>query len=136
MRARVFAFAAAAASAAFATGAIAAESAPLTVGEKTALQAAMHQHIDTAQINGAYLRLNSSKGAVESLAVSKAHPMILRMGEHFVLCSDFRSVEGKEVPVDFYIARDGDRYVVFHTEIANRKPLERMMSEGKIKPAE
>jgi hypothetical protein len=104
--------------------------------DKAALQAAMYQHIDSQLVNGAFLRLDMGSGNVEQLAVTKAHPMILRMGEHFVLCSDFRSAAGKDVPIDFYVARQGAKFVVFHTEIANRGPLEKMVSAGKVQPVD
>ena len=108
----------------------------LKPSDKVALQAAMFQHIDSQLVNGAFLRLNARDGRADALAPTKAHPMILRMGEHFVLCSDFKSPDGKEVNIDFYMARSGSKYVVFHTEIDNRKPLEALMSSGKVAPAE
>lgn len=104
----------------------------LSLADKASLQAAMQHHIDGQLVNGVFLRLNMKEGRVDPLAVTKAHPMILKMGEHFVLCSDFRGPDGKEVPVDFYMARAGAKFVIFHTEIANRAPLEKLVSEGKV----
>jgi hypothetical protein len=108
----------------------------LAADDKAALQAAMYQHIDSQLVNGAFPRLDMGSESVEQLAVTKAHPMILRMGEHFVLCSDFRSAAGKDVPIDFYVARQDVNFVVFHTEIANRAPLEKMVSAGKVQPVD
>jgi hypothetical protein len=118
------------------TGGAFAANESLKPSEKVALQAAMFQHIDSQLVNGAFLQLNARDGRAEQLAPTKAHPMILRMGEHFVLCSDFKRPDGKEVNIDFYMARTGSKYVVFHTEIDNRKPLENLMSAGKITAAE
>ncbi len=106
----------------------------LKPSDKVALQAAMFQHIDSQLVNGAFLRLNAKEGRSEPLAPTKSHPMILRMGENFVLCSDFRGADGKDVNIDFYMARAGTKYVVFHTEVGNRTPLEQMMSSGKAQP--
>jgi hypothetical protein len=113
-----------------------ASSVTLQPSEKAALQAAVFQHIDAQLVNGVFLRLNTKDGRADPLAPTKAHPMILRMGEHFVLCSDFRSPDGKDVNIDFYMARAGAKFIVFHTEVDNRKPLEDMMSAGKIQPVE
>ena len=117
----------------FSAGAMAAGLSP---SDKASLQAAMFQHIDSQLVNGTFLRLNIKDGRAEQLAPTKAHPMILRMGEHFILCSDFKSAEGKDINIDFYMARSGSRYVVFHTEIDNRKPIESMMSSGKVTSAD
>ena len=118
------------------TGGASAAGDSLKPSEKASLQAAMFQHIDGLLVNGAFLKLNAKDGRAEPLAPTKAHPMILRMGEHFVLCSDFRGADGKDVNIDFYMARAGAKFVVFHTEVGNRKPLEQLMSAGKIQPAE
>ncbi len=108
----------------------------LKPSDKAALQAAMFQHIDSQLVNGAFLRLNTKEGRAEPLAPTKSHPMILRMGENFVLCSDFRGPDGKDVNIDFYMARAGTKYVVFHTEVGNRTPLEQLMSSGKVQPVD
>lgn len=106
---------------------------PLRLADKAALQAAMYQHIDAQLVNGAFLHLSMATGEVRSLAPTKAHPMILTMGEHFVLCSSFKTQAGKEVNMDFFMARAGKSYVVFHTEIDNRGSLEKLMEAGKIR---
>ncbi len=103
------------------------------VSEKAALQAAMQQHIDRNLVNGAFLFLDTTNGEVRDLYPLKAHSVILRMGDYFVLCSDFRDKDGKSVNVDFYLASDGDRYVIFHSAIDDRRVLKSLLSEGKAK---
>lgn len=100
------------------------------VGEKAALQAAMQQHIDRNLVEGAFLHLEVETGQIRRLYPLRAHPMILRMGDYFVLCSDFKDKAGKSVNVDFYMARDDDAYVVFHAAFDDRGTLERWLSEG------
>jgi hypothetical protein len=109
---------------------------PLTASEKAALQAGMQQHIDRQLVDGAYLELNPLSGETRSLHPVTAHPMILRMGSYFVLCSDFRDAEGKPVNVDFFMAQRGKSYVVFHTSIAQRAQLENLMKAGKVQMAD
>jgi hypothetical protein len=109
-----------------------ANSAGLT--EKIELQAAMQQHINQVLVDGAYLYLDRESGEVQSLYPITAHPKILRMGEHFVLCADFRNADGEAVNVDFYITPKADSFVVFHSAIDDRKVLKQLMSEGAAEP--
>ena len=105
-----------------------------TVGtaDKAALQAAMQRHIDRNLVNGAYLHLDFASGDVRKLHPVKAHPMILQMGEYFVLCSDFRDTTGKKVNIDFYLARRDRSYIVFRSAVDDRHKLERLMKKRKI----
>ncbi|MBM3488286.1 MAG: hypothetical protein FJX67_16900 [Alphaproteobacteria bacterium] len=109
---------------------------PVTMAEKTALQVTMQQHIDRALVDGRYRRLDLKTGAVQALHPVTAHPMILRMGDHFVLCADFRDGGGKAVNVDFYIARRGASFVVFQSVVDDRGALEKLMAAGKVARAE
>ena len=104
------------------------------VGDKAALQAAMQQHIDRNLVDGTYLYLDEMSGKVQPLYPQKAHPVILRMGDYFILCSDFRDASNAAVNIDFYLARNGDKYVVFHKSMDNDKLVHRLISEGKAEP--
>ena len=106
---------------------------PTSVAAKVALQAAMQRHINSQLVDGAYLQLNPKSGEVRPLHPVKAHPIILTMGDYFILCSDFRDAKGKSVNIDFYMARQGDRYVVFHSAVDNRDLLERLMDAGDVR---
>ena len=99
-----------------------------TVGEKAALQAAMQQHIDRNLVEGAFLHLDTETGRVRQLYPQSPHPMILRMSEYFVLCSDFKDGACRSVNVDFYIARDSQSYVIFHSAVDDRANLQRRLS--------
>ena len=103
---------------------------PVTTNDRVALQAAMFQYIDQQVVNGEYLNIDLSTGKVEQLAPSKAHPMLVRIDDKFVLCTDFFDKAGKPINVDFYTARRGNSFVVFHTEINNRDPLKKLMREN------
>jgi len=108
----------------------------LSVSQRAELQATMFRFIDREAIRGSLLHLNIEDGTVESLSPVKAHPMIVRMGDYFVLCTNFRRESGKDVNVDFYLAKRDAGFEVFHTEIDNRKPLEELIERGKATPAE
>jgi len=103
------------------------------IAEKAAMQAAMQQYIDRSLVKGAYLHINMGNGKVRRLYPQKAHPMIFRMGDYFVLCSDFRDAGDKSVNIDFYLAREDNLFVVFQTAVADRTMLQQQISKGKAK---
>ncbi len=103
----------------------------LSVGDKAALQAAMQQHIERSVVKGTWLKVNWETGSTRPLHPVTAHPMIVKLGENYVLCTDFRDDKGGNVNADFYMARRGKGFVVFQTEIDNRGPLTRLWKEGK-----
>ena len=104
----------------------------IAVDDQVALQATMASYIEAHLVDGVIPHVMLDKGEVVQLVPTKAHPMILSMGDDFVLCTDFRTEDGTFVNVDFYVARAGDGFVIFQTEIANRGPLEKMMEAGKV----
>ena len=111
-------------------GASAFASSSISLSEKATLQAAMQTHIDRSLVDGAFLRLNETTGEVEPLRPAAAHPVILKMGKYFVLCSDFRSESGATVNVDFFLAPKGNGYMVFDQQVENRALVERLMQSG------
>ena len=100
--------------------------------EKAALQAALMKHIDRQTVDGEFLYLDTSTGEVHALYPGTTHPMVLGMGEHFVLCYNFRDDKGNLAEVDFYLAKRDQSYVVFHTAVNNRGILESLMKDGKV----
>lgn len=109
-----------------------ARAAELNLTEKASIQASMQRYVDANLVDGALLHLDPKDGEVKKLHPVTAHPMILKMGEHFVLCFDFRDDAGNKVPVDYYMARKQNNYVVFHSAVADRALLQRLMKSGKI----
>jgi hypothetical protein len=83
-------------------------------------------------VKGTYLALERSSGVVRKLHPIAAHPIILKMGEYFILCSDFKDQKGQSVNVDFYLAPRGKRYVVFEALVDDRNRLKRLMKAGKV----
>ena len=103
-----------------------------STADKVRLQAAMQQHIESLTIDGAILHLDTASGEVIELFPTQAHPMIMTMGDHFVLCADLKNAAGRSLPIDFYMTADGQRFIAFHTEIDNRSFLEGMMKRGQV----
>jgi hypothetical protein len=103
----------------------------LSVADKAALQAAMQQHIDRSTVNGVWHKVDWETGKTRKLHPASAHPMLVRLFDHYVLCTDFRDEKGNGVNADFYLARRGKGFVVFQTEIDNRGPLIKLWRDGK-----
>ena len=100
--------------------------------EKIQLQSAMQVSINQKLVDGGFMYLDENKAEVRKLYPAQAHPMILQMGEHFILCSDFRDETGNKINIDFYVARSADGFVVFDTVVDNRKPIDKMMKAGRV----
>lgn len=105
----------------------------LSLADKASLQAAMQRYVDSQSVDGALLYLDPATGDVRALHPVTAHPMILSMAPHFVLCFDFRDDQGKDVPVDFYMAKKAAGYSVFHTAVADRDLLRKLMDTGRVR---
>ena len=103
----------------------------VSVADKAALQAAMQQHIDRTVVNGVWHKVDWGSGKTRTLHPASAHPMIVKLFDHYVLCTDFRDEKGNGVNADFYLARRGKGFVVFQTEIDNRGPLIKLWRDGK-----
>jgi len=108
----------------------------VTLSDKTALQIAMQKHVDRQTIDNFYLYFDAKEAKVRKLRPATAHPMIMQMGEHFVLCFDFFDSAGKKIEVDYYMARKGRGFVVFHSAVGSRNALMALVKQGKVRPAD
>ena len=105
----------------------------ISTGKKAALQAVMQQHIDTQLVGGVYPQIILETGKIRRLHPVAAHPMILRLENKYVLCTDFRDDQGRDVNIDFYLERKGDTYSVVRTVIDDRTPLDGLVKNGSAK---
>jgi len=110
-----------------------AASATDTTELKTTLQTSLQRNIERQLIDGGLHRMNLETGEVEVFYPVDTHPMIVRMGEMYVMCSDLKRADGSSSTVDYYLARKGARYAIIQTEIGNRAPLKSLMRQGKAK---
>lgn len=99
---------------------------------KADLQASLQRSVDRMLIDGALMHVDLQTGQTQALYPVEAHPMILQMGEHYVLCSDLKALDGTENTVDYYLTKNGTRYSLIRTEINNREPLKALMKAGVV----
>ena len=99
-------------------------------GERVTLQAVMQNYIDRNLVDGAMLELDEATGKVRPLYPTTAHPMIETLGRYYYLCANFRDEQGKEVMVNFFVARDQDNYVIFHTNTGVNEQLEHLIEKN------
>lgn len=98
---------------------------------RTRMQADLQKHIYRSLADGVFHSLDSKSGKVLKLHPLNNHPVILTMGEYYVMCADFRDANGKPVDVDFYMLEDRGRFKVFRTEANNHKLLSKLVKAGK-----
>lgn len=101
-----------------------------STSKKAVLQATMQRHLDEQLVDGAVIDIDLVTGGVRKLYPTKAHPMILMIGDYYILCSDLTDLEGNKSLVDYYIAREDEEFIVFRTEIDNRAPLRKLVKAG------
>ena len=101
---------------------------------KVRLQSDLQKHIYRSLVNGAFHTLDSKTGEVIALYPRVSHPMILQMGEYYVMCADFRDDAGNDVDIDFYMIKKPRGYQVFRAEVNNHALLEGLMRDGIAKP--
>lgn len=100
---------------------------------KTSLQASLQRNLERTSIDGAIMHLDLTSGEMLPYYPVEAHPMIIKMGEHYVMCSDLRNPDGEAETVDYYMTKNGPHYTVVRTEIGNRAPLKALMKSGAAK---
>ncbi|MGB0505826.1 MAG: hypothetical protein ACPGGK_06480 [Pikeienuella sp.] len=104
-----------------------------TTALKTQLQAAMQRTQERSLVDGAIVNVDLETGESEQLYPTEAHPMILTMGDMYVMCATLRTESGEKRLVDYYLAQDGKRFKLVRTEIENRKPLQALIKAGVAK---
>lgn len=102
----------------------------LSDGETASLEAAMQAHIDQMSVDGVVYDLDAASGKIRKLFPAKTHPMMMMVGRYYLLCADLRDEAGQKVTVNFYAAKDNDRYVIFYSDFAASEKLERLIEQN------
>lgn len=95
------------------------------------LQATLQRSLGRSMLGGALPYLDLATGDVIRYYPTENHELILKMGDIYVTCATLMSEDGREVPVDYYIAETNGRFGVIRTEIDNRDPLYALIDAGR-----
>ena len=99
----------------------------ISAGLKSELQGAMMDYIDYNSVEGKFLYLNAAQDRVIHYFPANLHPRILKIGDYFVLCSDFKTAEGANVDVDFLAIEAEGELRVIQALVGQRDVIRRMM---------
>lgn len=101
---------------------------------KATLQASMQRDLERRMVDGGLPHVDFETGDVTLYYPTERHPRILTMGDHYVMCAELLTKDGVRKTVDFYLAKNGRRYTIFHTVIGDRGPLKKLIKAGVAKP--
>jgi hypothetical protein len=80
--------------------------------ERVAIKTAMGQHVQANTLKANYIIYDNQKGELKKLTLDNIHEGIVRKGDFFVSCADFKDASGKLYDLDFLVAKQGDDYRV------------------------
>lgn len=99
----------------------------ITPAVKSDLQGAMMDYIDYNSVDGKFVYLDAMKNKVTNFYPANLHPRILKIGQYFVLCSDFKTEAGKNVDVDFLAVKIDNEMRVLQALVGRRDVIRSMM---------
>jgi len=78
---------------------------------RTNVQQSMNDFINNQTIDGSMYVYDSVKGGLLKLKLDKLHDGIVKKGDFYVSCADFKDQNGKKVDVDFMVRPSGDKLI-------------------------
>lgn len=97
---------------------------------RSELRAAMVEYIDANSIDGKFHYLNPVKGTFVTYEPVDVSAVVLKLGEHFVICSSFDTKEGKTVYLDFLaVQAEGEARVL--QALAGKRGVTRRMMQAR-----
>ena len=98
---------------------------------KVNLQVAMIQYIDRITVDGKLTYIDTKKREVRTVFPANVHPMILRFGRDYLVCSEFVDESGKNITADFLVKTIGNEPRVVQMVVDDRGAIEAAMSKLK-----
>ncbi len=78
---------------------------------RTEVKQAMQALIERNTINNTYQLYDPIKGKLLQLQLIKLHDGIVKKGDYFVSCADFKDANGNLVDLDFLVLKDGTKMI-------------------------
>ncbi|MCU7935492.1 MAG: hypothetical protein KZQ99_11510 [Candidatus Thiodiazotropha sp. (ex Dulcina madagascariensis)] len=98
--------------AALVSGAAFAANDPSIKGDiRSNIQSAMSEMIERNTVNSVYHVYDPIEGQLHQLTLVKLHDGIVKKGDYYVSCADFKSAKGKMLDLDFLVVQKGDGFV-------------------------
>ncbi|MCU7931239.1 MAG: hypothetical protein KZQ90_10590 [Candidatus Thiodiazotropha sp. (ex Codakia rugifera)] len=91
--------------------AFAADDASITGETRSKIQSAMSEMIERNTINNVYSHFDPIKGELHDLDLVRLHDGIVKKGNYYVSCADFRNSKGKMLDIDFLVIEKDDGFV-------------------------
>ena len=98
---------------------------------RTQLQATLQRSLGRSMLGGALPHVDLATGTVTRYYPTENHEIILKMDDIYVMCATLMTEDGREAPVDYYIAQSDGRFGIIRMEIDNRAPLKALMDAGR-----
>ena len=74
---------------------------------RTNIQSSMQQFIEQQSIDGAMYVFDAAKGGLLKLKLEALHSGIVKKGDFYVSCADFKDQKGRTIDVDFLVRPTG-----------------------------
>ena len=78
---------------------------------RTNIQQSMQTYIDGQTINGHMYLFDSHKGELLKLTLDELHSGIVKKGDFYVSCADFKDQHGRKIDVDFLVRTTDSKYI-------------------------
>lgn len=75
------------------------------------IQYSMQQYIDGQSVDGKLYLYDPLKGELLKLALDELHSGIVKKGDFYVSCADFKDQNGRKIDVDFLVRKNGNRLI-------------------------
>ncbi|MCU7841228.1 MAG: hypothetical protein KZQ94_17840 [Candidatus Thiodiazotropha sp. (ex Troendleina suluensis)] len=93
------------------SSAFAADDASIKGETRSKIQSAMSEMIDRNTVNNVYSHFDPIKGELHNLDLVELHDGIVKKGNYYVSCADFRNSKGKMLDIDFLVLEKDDGFV-------------------------
>lgn len=75
------------------------------------VQYSMQQFIDSNSVDGKLFLYDSNQGKLLKLKLDELHSGIVKKGDFYVSCADFKDQNGRKIDVDFLVVKNGNQLI-------------------------
>jgi hypothetical protein len=75
------------------------------------IQSSMNDFIKHQSIDGSMYVFDAAKGSLLKLKLDKLHSGIVKKGDFYVSCADFKDQQGRKIDIDFLVRPDASKFI-------------------------